>query len=130
MSGVGLDDAAKAFVKLGVEGDELRNILKELDFEIVDIDKKLAEVGSSGTKSVKNLGDAFAGLAAKIGVSTKALAGISIGLVAIPNITAIVKAVKEAEEERAQATKESAETYATSADAINRYKSETESLIE
>lgn len=130
MSGIGFDDAFNVFRKLGVEGDDLRDILDALDFEIVDIDKKLAEVGSSGTKSVKNLGEAFSGLAAKIGISTKALAGISIGLAAIPIITAIVKAVKEAEEERARVAKENAEEYASSVKAIGQYRAETESLIE
>lgn len=81
MSGIELDDAVKYFKQFGSEGDNLKKILLDCGFEIADVEKKLAGIGSSGVKGTGKLSTAFAGLAAKIGISTTAL-GVFIGVAA------------------------------------------------
>lgn len=86
MSGIELDDAITSFKKFGAEGDDLKKILLDCGFEIGEVERKLADIGSSGVKGTSKLGTAFAGLAAKIGVSTTALGvflGVAAGIAAI-----------------------------------------------
>lgn len=85
MSGVNLDDAIRSFRKLGLEGDSLKKILLDCDFEISAVEKGLAKASSSGTKGVGKLGSAFSGLAAKIGISTTALGALT-GVLAVVGV--------------------------------------------
>ena len=81
-----VDDAIHAFKKLGIDGEDLVEVLVECGMKTEDISEKLTTIGSSGVKGTSKLGTAFAGLAAKIGVSTTALGvflGVAAGIAAI-----------------------------------------------
>lgn len=89
------DDAIKSFMRLGVEGADLTEILVECGMETKDINEKLTTIGSSGVKGTSKLSTAFAGLAAKIGISTTALGGILAAITAVVAIFTVWKAHTE-----------------------------------
>lgn len=70
---LGEDNAIKSLKRLGLEGEDLLDVLIKCGMNSDDAAKKIAEFGTSGTKGVSKLGTAFTGLAAKIGISVTAL---------------------------------------------------------
>jgi hypothetical protein len=70
---LGEDNAIKSLKRLGLEGEDLLDVLIKCGMSSDDAKKKMAEFGTSGTKGVNKLGTAFTGLAAKIGISVTAL---------------------------------------------------------
>lgn len=83
INGMGIDEAINGLRKLGVEGDDLKDVLIKMGFKAGDVGDKLKDIGTSGVKSTGKLGTAFAGLAAKIGISTTALGALTGALAVV-----------------------------------------------
>lgn len=113
--------AGDAFKKLGLEGDDLADVLIKCGMNADDAAKKVAELGSSGVKSTGKLGTAFVNLASKIGISTKALGLTSIGIVAA--VTAVAIAVKKHHEGLIESAHEAAQSYREESDSLSEYGS-------
>lgn len=62
LDGMDIDTAISGFVRLGVEGDDLINILGKCGFESELVKEKVLKLGSTGSRSVVGLKDAFSGL--------------------------------------------------------------------
>lgn len=92
---IDIDDAISGLQKLGIDGDKLTDILTKMGFKTDDFAEKLTTIGSSGVKGTSKLGTAFAGLAAKIGISTTALGGILAAVTAVVAIFTVWKAHTE-----------------------------------
>lgn len=81
IGGLSTDKIVKSLKVLGKSGD-IKNILETLD-RTDEIDDALQKVGKTGTGVIEKLKDGFTGLAGVLGISTKALAGLSISIAAV-----------------------------------------------
>jgi DNA repair exonuclease SbcCD ATPase subunit len=103
-----VDDAIKAFRGLGVEGDDLVEILLDCGVKSEVIEASLKKVGKSGIPLVTKLKDGFKGLAGMLGMTASQL-GVFMAALAIP---AIVVASAKAYSERIQECVDNAKTAA------------------
>lgn len=78
-----VDDAIKAFRGLGIEGEDLVEILLDCGVKSEVVEASLKKVGKTGTSFVGKLKDGFKGFAATLGMTAKQL-GLLIGALAIP----------------------------------------------
>lgn len=90
LDGINADDAAKYLRMLGFSIDDVGKKLEEFGYKNDDTNQAIKLLGANGLKSTSKLEDAFAGLAAKIGISTSALgtltgvlAGVAVAYVGI-----------------------------------------------
>ena len=114
--GTKIEDAIKAFKLLGIEGDDLREVLRECKWGMTEIDDAILKVGQSSGNSLvklkegfsglsslfsKKLGDLttkFTGLISKISAFAAANSAMLIGIGAVAAVTiSLGKLVYEAE---------------------------------
>ena len=87
-----VDDAIKAFRGLGIEGEDLVEILLDCGVKSEVVEASIKKVGKTGAPIVTKLKDGFKGLASTLGLTTKQLVAFGVAGLAIGAITAAVKA--------------------------------------
>lgn len=118
LGGTSIDDAAKALKSLKVDTSDLGAKLVDLGYDSKEAFEKF---GSSSTKSVGSLGTTFSGLAAKIGISTKALAGLSIGLAVVTAAFVGVQMYNAHMQELVDNAREAASAFSESTSSLDSY---------
>ena len=88
---LGAENAVKAFHKLGVEGDVLIDILTKCGIQTEGVEAALQKTSLTGIKFTDRMKSGFDGLAATLGMSSKALLGWIGGITAAVTIFTIVK---------------------------------------
>ena len=122
-----VDDAVKAFRGLGIEGDDLVEILLDCGVKSKDIETSLSKAGKTGVSFTTKVKDGFAGLAGSIGLTSKALLGWIGGITAAVGIFTLITNVQKKMYENAQ---DGANAYKEQSASIDTYKSQISSLKE
>lgn len=122
-----VDDAVKAFRGLGIEGDDLVEILLDCGVKSKDIEVSLSKAGKTGVSFTTKVNDGFAGLAGSIGLTSKALLGWIGGITAAVGIFTLITNVQKKMYENAQ---DGANAYKEQSASIDTYKSQISSLKE
>lgn len=118
------DDAIKSFKKLGVEGDDLTNILLACGMSADKIEEKLSKLGDK-TKFVDKLKTGFKGLADILHTTPKNLLGWTGGITAAVAAVTLLSNVQKKMYENAQ---DGASVYKQSSSSIEEYKAQVETL--
>ena len=87
-----VDDAINAFRGLGIEGEDLVEILLDCGVKSEVVEASIKKAGKTGAPIVTKLKDGFKGLASTLGLTTKQLVAFGVAGLAIGAITAAVKA--------------------------------------
>lgn len=119
------ESAIKAFKKLGIEGDDLTNILLACGMSADKIEEKLSKLGDK-TKFVDKLKTGFKGLADILHTTPKTLLGWTGGITAAVAAVTLLSNVQKKMYENAQ---DGASAYMQSSASIEDYKSKVEPLI-
>lgn len=120
-----VDDAIKAFRGLGIEGEDLVEILLDCGVKSEIVEASLKKAGKTGTSFVGKLKDGFKGFAGTLGLTSKALLGWVGGITAI---IGILTAVHKIQEKMYQNAQDGARTYTEQTASIEKYQAEIESL--
>lgn len=128
--GLKIDDAVKHLKTLGIEGDDLRKVLERIGYKTTEIDAALVNAGKTGGTFISRLKGGFEGLAAKVGISTKALGLWTAGAVALTGLVVGVKLYNEHIQEAIEKTNKAGEVYREQTSSLVAYEQEVLSLKE
>lgn len=114
-----VDDAIKAFRGLGIEGEDLVEILLDCGVKSEVVEASLKKVGKTGTSFVGKLKSGFEGLAGTLGMTASGLSKLLIGLAIPAAVIAGIKAYNAYINECVQNAKSAGDAWSSSSKSID-----------